>query len=101
MKPLIIHEYAEAELWEEVEYYQRQASGLGLDFLSEVEHAFGSIQDSPERWQEARQGTRRVMVRRFPHTIYYRNLSDSIWIVAVAPQRRRPFYWRHRLSDQP
>jgi len=57
MKPLIVHEDAEAELWSAVAYYEDEAPGLGLDFLSEVEHVFGCIQDSPELWQRARHGT--------------------------------------------
>lgn len=32
MMSLIIHEAAEEELWQEVAYYEREATGLGLDF---------------------------------------------------------------------
>ncbi len=98
MKPLIIHHDAEAELWEEVAYYENQVPGLGLHFLSEAEEAFRSIQKAPERWRQAEYGTRGFLLRRFPHTVYYRDLSDIVWIVAIAPQKRRPFYWRYRVT---
>ena len=101
MMPLIIHEAAEEELWREVAYYEREAAGLGLDFLSEAERGLQRIQAGPARWQRANHGTRRVLLLRFPHTIYYRELPEAVWIVAVAPQRRRPFYWRSRLGDNP
>lgn len=96
MMPLIIHEQAEAELDHEVAYYENINSGLGLDFLTEVEHAFTIIQEHPERWQQAKFGTRKIPLRRFPHTIFYRPLADAIWVVAIAPQKRRPYYWRQR-----
>ncbi|OGV72523.1 MAG: hypothetical protein A3K19_32820 [Lentisphaerae bacterium RIFOXYB12_FULL_65_16] len=101
MKPHVIHEDAEAELWAEVGFYEKQVPGLGLDFLSEAEQAFDRIGAAPERWQHARHGTQRVFLRGFPHTVYYRNLPDVVWITAVAPQKRRPFYWRYRLKDAP
>jgi len=101
MKPLIVHEGAEAELWESVAHYEAEAPGLGLDFLAEAERAFGRIQTAPDRWQRANHGTRRVLLQRFPYTIYYRDMADALWIVAIAPQRRRPMYWRPRLKDGP
>ncbi|MFB3820344.1 MAG: type II toxin-antitoxin system RelE/ParE family toxin, partial [Candidatus Methylomirabilales bacterium] len=39
---------------------------------------------------------RRVVVARFPYSIVYREDAESIVIVAVAHQRRRPGYWRGR-----
>ena len=32
----------------------------------------------------------------FPYTIYYVALDDSLWIAAMAHQRRRPGYWSRR-----
>lgn len=101
MTPFILHEAAEEELRREVDYYERAASGLGLDFLSEAEQAFARILAAPGRWQRAPHGTRRIHLRRFPHTIFYRELPEAIWIVAVAPQKRRPFYWQARLQESP
>jgi hypothetical protein len=41
---------------------------------------------------------RRVLVRRFPYFVIYREWSDRLEIVAVAHQSRRPGYWRSRGS---
>jgi hypothetical protein len=41
-------------------------------------------------------GTRKVRLHRFPYTVYYVDLDDSIWIAAAAHQKRRPGYWSHR-----
>jgi hypothetical protein len=32
------------------------------------------------------------------YTIAYLDLTDSLWIVAVAHHKRRPSYWTGRLS---
>ncbi|MHA1150261.1 MAG: hypothetical protein ACTSR8_18700 [Promethearchaeota archaeon] len=32
------------------QYYNRQASGLGLDFLEEIEKSIHLLKESPERW---------------------------------------------------
>ena len=36
-----------------------------------------------------------------PHSVYYKELTEAIWFVAVAPQARRPYYWQRRLSTPP
>ncbi|MCU0613242.1 MAG: type II toxin-antitoxin system RelE/ParE family toxin [Candidatus Eisenbacteria bacterium] len=101
MKPLIVHSDAEAELWAEVEYYEQRAPGLGLDFLSEAERAFTRILGSPARWPHAAHGTQVVLLRRFPHSVYYRDLPAAVWIIAIAAQKRRPHYWRSRGRGEP
>jgi hypothetical protein len=38
-------------------------------------------------------------VRRFPFVVYYAELIDAIWVVAIAHGRRRPNYWRKRRRE--
>ena len=97
MKPIIFHPAAVAELRAAVAYYEQQRLGLGNDLQREVERVIGCIQQHPQgfpRHNEA--GLRKGIVRRFPYTIFYLELANQIWIAAVAHQRRRPGYWRHR-----
>lgn len=101
MKDLIVHEEAHGEVLDEAIYYEQRCVGLGLDFVAEVERVYERILEAPERWQKAKYGTRRLTLFRFPHTVFYRVFPDTIWIVAVAPQRRRPFYWQRRLQGRP
>ena len=42
---------------------------------------------------------RHYVVRRFPYIIFYVELEEAIWIVAVAHGRRRPDYWRRRRME--
>ena len=100
MKPVIFHPDAVVELRAAVAYYEQQRPGLGNDLQREVERVIGRIQQHPQwfpRHNEA--GLRKCFVRRFPYTIFYLELADQIWIAAVAHQRRRPGYWRHRTPE--
>lgn len=96
MKRIIVHSEAELELWQAVEYYETKSVGLGLDFEQEISRALGDIQEEPNRWPTRKHGTRCRLLRRFPYIIYYLELQDIIWVVAVAHTSRRPYYWRKR-----
>jgi len=49
------------------------------------------------RFPLAEHGTRKVALRRFPYNVFYRTAAEeTIVVVAVAHQRRRPYYWRGR-----
>lgn len=98
MRPIILHHDAELELWQAVDYYETKCAGLGLDFEHEVSRTFIDIQDAPERWPIRRNGTRCRLLHRFPYTVYYIELQDVIWVVAIAHMSRKPYYWRNRLK---
>jgi toxin ParE1/3/4 len=71
--------------------------GLGGDFRREFEAVVDRIQDSPQTFKTIDdRGTRKARLHRFPYTIYYVELDDSLWIAAVAHQKRRPGYWSDR-----
>jgi plasmid stabilization system protein ParE len=88
---------AEEEMYEAAKYYQSQTSGLGVDYLSEIERAIASIAQSPMTWPKLEGELRRRLVRRFPFSILYYIESEEIVIVAVAHLRRKPGYWKKRL----
>jgi plasmid stabilization system protein ParE len=88
---------AEEEMYEAAKYYQSQTSGLGIDYLSEVERAVVSIAQSPMTWPKVEGELRRRLIRRFPFGILYYIESEEVIIVAVAHLRRKPGYWKKRL----
>jgi plasmid stabilization system protein ParE len=98
MKPIIFLPEAEQEMLEAAQYYQEQASGLGLDFLLEVERAVHSIAQSPHTWPVLEGELRRRLIRRFPCGILYRVDPEAVVIVAVAHLRKQPGYWRKRIK---
>ena len=97
MKPVEFHPQATEELDAAVKFLETRLPGLGIDLRKEVEIAVGKIQSAPALWKPYSKRTRRFLVRRFPYLVIYRELSDTIFVVAVADGRRRPGYWHDRL----
>ena len=97
MKRFFIHADAEAEFKAAVGYYESKLLGLGLDFVKEVENAYGVVRHDPRRFPfHKRTKLQRCPTHRFPYVIYFRDFTDHISIVAVAHVKRRAEYWRQR-----
>jgi toxin ParE1/3/4 len=91
-----MHPEAEAEADHAASYYELQRPGLGREFREELENAVGRIVGNPQLYAMLFDDVRPCRLKRFPYTVYFADLDDKIWIVAVAHQRRRPGYWRQR-----
>jgi len=91
-----IHEVADTELKEAARYYESKVDGLGFAFLDEVERVVNLIRDNPESAPRIYKVVRRKILRGFPYSIMYSIVDDLIRILAIANQKRRPFYWRDR-----
>ena len=90
------HEAAELELNEAADFYDLRDSGLGGAFLDEIERGLDHIAGHPAATPQAFGAVRRRVLARFPYSILYSIHGDQIRILAVAHQKRRPFYWRGR-----
>ena len=77
---LQFHPEAEEELLEAVSYYESEVAGLGGRLLAEVESL-------AER-----------LLATFPYYLIYSVSGEVVYVVAVAHERRRPGYWKHRES---
>ena len=97
MTSVEFHPEAETELLEVARYYEKQASGLGEEFLAKLERVLTVLKAHPEIGAPAQSGTRRAFTRRFPYAVVYLPESSRIIVVAVAHSHRRPDYWRRRL----
>ena len=95
-KRISFHELAELELNDAAIFLESETEGLGFRFLAAVEIAVGHIQQHPEASPIIEQDVRCKVLRRFPYSMMYSIKPDRIRILAVASQRRRPFYWRGR-----
>jgi toxin ParE1/3/4 len=98
------HHEARAELTAAAEWYEARRTGLGQDFVAEVDRALLVIQDNPETWPrwpgvKARVPVRKFVLQRFPFAIPYLVHDETIIVLAVAHGRRRPGYWLSRLRD--
>ena len=89
-------ENAESELLEASEYYELRVKGLGAALISEVERAIRLIRKNPESAPKILKTVRRKVLWHFPYSVMYSVSGNSIRILAIANQKRRPFYWRRR-----
>ena len=91
-----IHEAAEIEIDEAADFYDIRSPGLGSVFIDEIERAVRSIAEFPEAAPLVRGRVRKRPIAKFPYSLVYSVRPDEIRILAVAHQKRRPFYWRGR-----
>ena len=97
MMPIDFLPEADQEMLEAARYYQSLSSGLGDDYLTEVELAVQSIALSPQTWPVLEGDFRRRLVKRFPFGVIYRIEPGIIVIIAVAHLRKKPGYWKKRI----
>lgn len=81
---------ARDELLEAQAWYEAHAIGLGQEFARAFEVALQSACRQPAGFAEVEEGCRRVVLRRFPYSLYYRAAGDELLVVAVFHHRRPP-----------
>ena|ERR1043165_6385393 len=87
---------AEEEMTEASVFYEAGSPSLGGEFLDDVQRGVDLLCTHPMIGQSIGEGLRRMLLHRFPFNLIYAIESDTILIIAVAHQRRRPDYWRDR-----
>jgi toxin ParE1/3/4 len=95
-RPLEVHPEAVLEAQAAYIWYRDRNHTAAEAFLAELDRAVELISESPRRWPIHVHGTRRFLLRRFPFSVVYRELGETLQIVAVAHGRRKPGYWKDR-----
>lgn len=94
---LVWHPLADDELNDVAAYYEGQdRPGLAAAFLNEAERVAALIAERPAAGRLLRDDVRCWRLHTFPYALVYRDKGDHIRILAVAGDRRRPFYWQDR-----
>jgi toxin ParE1/3/4 len=93
---LKFHEEATAEYLASLSWYAERSESTAIEFQNAVETTVRRIVAAPESFPSFDDGSRFVIVDRFPFSIIYEQLEDAIQVVAVAHTSRRPGYWRYR-----
>lgn len=95
-KKVEFHEEASLEYEAAFEWYFVRSEQTAARFAEEISRAVGLIAEAPQRWPGGIAGTRKLLLRRFPFAIFYRELPSLIQVLAVAHGHRRPGYWKER-----
>jgi len=70
---------------------------LAKDFHKELKLAERDIVEMPDFWHIVGGNYRRKWMRRFPFGVVYHKIDDqTLEVVAVTHQKRRPNYWENR-----
>jgi plasmid stabilization system protein ParE len=92
------HPEAADEAVEAQQRYAEQSEKTAERFLAEVQRALEKIGEFPDRYPRHSHGTRVFLLRRFPYLIIYKAYADHVKIVVVAHGKRKPGYWKHRVT---
>lgn len=96
MPTFIFHPEVALEIKASFEWYEAQGTGLGGDYLAELESAYEAIEQFPNTWPKFKKNFRRFLLRKFPYSVIYRAANDEIYVVAVMHNHRKPDYWGGR-----
>jgi plasmid stabilization system protein ParE len=96
-----LHPKAIAEARGAREWYAERSSVAADAFMAELDVAIDRICESPDRWSSYLHETRRYLMKRFPYLVVYREIEDKLQVIAVAHGKRKPGYWRRRLTSPP
>jgi plasmid stabilization system protein ParE len=91
-----LHPEAIAEYVEAISFYEDRATGLGREFFDEVQRVLKVIRDSPGSGSPFSPPYRRILCRRFPFAVVYREDGQDVRVQAVMHLRRHPGYWKDR-----
>ena len=89
---------AELELIEASSWYESRQSGLGAEFIAEVDSKIETARSNPQQfpvWTH-HAAFHRIVVERFPYVLFFRFTDEVVFIFALAHTRRRPGYWLRR-----
>lgn len=96
MNRILFHELAKIELIDARDFYDEHMFGLGEIFVEEIERSINIIKSNPKAFPIIKDSIHKAVIMKFPYSILYRVEKESIFILAVMHQKRKPSYWSER-----
>lgn len=93
---VVLRRAAQAEFLEAISWYNQRRSGLGEEFVHEIESAINRAAQSPTLYPLASGDVQRTVARRFPYSIFFRVRGETLVVLAVFHGRRDPQIWQRR-----
>lgn len=97
MMSIRLHDEAQSEFLEAVEWYSERSLRDAERFISEFRAAVLRARETPELYGEIMDGIRIVRLHRFPWGLIYRIEDEQLHILAVMHLHREPGYWLDRI----
>jgi plasmid stabilization system protein ParE len=95
---VLIRPEAEEEVREAASWYEAQERGLGRDFLRAFRASTASLRRNPHQYQVVLEQVRRVLLHRFPYSVFYEVHEPTVVILACLHEARDPDEWRERVG---
>ena len=89
---------AERDIEEARRWYAEEAPHMEMALGEEIDATLQRIADHSKLYQRVEGEVRRAVLRRFPFSVFYREVSDWIEIVSVVHQARDPRTWQERIA---
>lgn len=87
---VVVRPDAKRDIREARKWYRKISPLLADDFVAAVGEAINSATERPAAYQLVHRSFRRVILRRFPYSLFYDVMGDRLVIVAVLHQARDP-----------
>jgi len=97
---LIINPFAEIEIKETRNWYNLQKDNLGEEYLQEIKKTTIRIQENPLQFPKIKNKIRKVVISRFPFSIYFYIDELTINVFAVFHTSRNPMIWKERFDNK-
>ena len=94
--PIVLRPEAWAEFDDAFDWYEQRRPGLGVDFVAQVQEVFDRVSTTPERYAQIFHDVCRVVVRRFPYSVFYKVEPEQVVVLAVFHSKRDPQIWQAR-----
>jgi len=95
--PVTFHRAANAEFIEATAWYDTKRVGLAIEFIAEIERCVALASKHPLQFAVVRGDVRRVVANRFPYSVYFREETHRIVVLAVFHASRAPSIWQARV----
>jgi plasmid stabilization system protein ParE len=90
---------ADQEVADAVGWYDRQGNELSRGFLDDLDRTVRIAKAYPLLATQIEPEIHRLLFVRYPYSLIYGIDVDTLVIIAVAHQQRKPRYWADRLDS--
>jgi toxin ParE1/3/4 len=97
VKAYRFHREALAEAKAAAAHYAAISPRLGQRFYDAIDQLVREVRTNPTLYRVFDPPARRHFRRPFPYALIYLDQPDRVWIVAVAPFKMKPGYWKERV----
>jgi toxin ParE1/3/4 len=98
VKPVRYLQAAEDEYLHELRYFTAISPQTGDRFYEAIQKAEQFASEFPGMGAPYKYGTRRAFPGDFKFSLVYLARPDEVVVVAIAPFKRKPGYWRSRIK---